>query len=56
MLMQGVNWNAQAARAAKNYLRTMPFSRASLIHQLESRYGSRFTHAQAVYGVNRTGL
>ena len=28
------------------------FSRAGLIHQLESPYGDKFTHAQAVYGVS----
>ena len=28
------------------------FSRAGLIHQLESPYGEHFTHAQAVYGVS----
>ena len=51
-----MNWNKQAARAAKEYLETMPFSRSALIEQLESDFGSGFTHAQAVYGVNQTGL
>ena len=34
----------------------MAFSRQGLIDQLESPYGEGFTHAQAVYGVNQTGL
>jgi hypothetical protein len=51
-----VNWNEQAAKAAKEYLSTQPFSRAALIQQLESPNGGRFTHAQAVYGVNKAGL
>ena len=32
------------------------FSRAGLIQQLESPYGEKFTHGQAVYGVNHVGL
>lgn len=51
-----VNWNEQAAKAAKDHLANQPFSRAGLIQQLESRYGDGYTHAQAVYGVNKTGL
>ena len=51
-----VDWNAQAARAAKEYLSTQPFSRAGLIEQLSSQYGAEFTYAQAVYGVNAAGL
>jgi Host cell surface-exposed lipoprotein len=51
-----VNWNKQAAKSAKNYLDTMAFSRSGLIEQLESEFGDGFTHAQAVYGVNQTGL
>jgi hypothetical protein len=42
----------EALQAAKTYLSTGSFSRAGLIHQLESPYGDHFTHAQAVYGVN----
>ncbi len=34
----------------------MAFSRDGLIEQLESEFGAGFTHAQAVYGVNQTGL
>ena len=51
-----MDWNAEAAKAAKEYLSTEAFSRAGLIQQLESSAGSGFTHAQAVYGVNQTGL
>ena len=42
----------QALGAAKEYLQSGSFSRAGLIHQLESPYGEHFTHAQAVYGVS----
>ncbi len=48
-----VDWNEQAARAAKSYLETQAFSRKALIEQLSSDYGDGFTHAQAVYGVNK---
>ena len=51
-----VNWNEQAARSAKSYLEMTHFSRAGLIRQLESSAGEGFTHAQAVYGVNKAGL
>ena len=42
----------EALASAKSYLSMESFSRAGLIHQLESPYGEQFTHAQAVYGVN----
>ena len=45
-----------ARRSAENYLDTMAFSRQGLIEQLSSSAGEGFTHAQAVYGVNQTGL
>ncbi|MFI6076042.1 Ltp family lipoprotein [Actinoplanes sp. NPDC051343] len=32
------------------------FSRKALIEQLESDTGEGFTHSQAVYGVNKTGI
>jgi hypothetical protein len=38
---------------AKQYLKTMPFSRAGLIDQLEYE---GFTSAQARYGVKKAGL
>jgi hypothetical protein len=50
------NWNQQAAKSAKSYLSMTSFSRAGLIQQLSSSAGEGFTHAQAVYGVNKTGL
>jgi Host cell surface-exposed lipoprotein len=48
-----VDWNEQAARAAKSCLESQAFSRKALIEQLSSDYGDGFTHAQAVYGVNK---
>lgn len=51
-----VDWNAEAAEAAKDYLETSSFSRQGLLDQLTSQYGSQFTRAQAEYGVNQTGL
>jgi hypothetical protein len=51
-----VDWNAQAALAAKAYLGTMPFSCSALIQQLSSPYGSQFTLAQAQYGAKAAGI
>lgn len=51
-----VDWNEEAAEAARSYLDTMPFSRAGLIEQLTSSYGDQYTPAQAEYGVNSVGL
>lgn len=51
-----VNWNEQAAKAAKNYLDMMPFSRSGLIEQLSSKAGDGYTKKQAVYGVDKAGL
>jgi hypothetical protein len=42
----------EALQAAKSYLESGSFSRAGLIHQLESPYGEDFSHADAVWGVN----
>jgi hypothetical protein len=42
----------EALEAAKSYLSSGGFSRAGLIHQLESPYGEDFSHAEAVWGVN----
>ena len=44
-----INWNKQAAKKARSYLRSSPFSRSGLIEQLRS---GRSTAAQAKYGVN----
>src|SRR3954463_7562872 len=38
----------EALGAAKDYLSFQAFSRAGLIHQLESPYGDLFSHANAV--------
>lgn len=45
----------QAQAAAKTYLKFSSFSRAGLIHQLESPYGSNFSHADAVWGATHAG-
>jgi hypothetical protein len=42
----------EALESAKSYLSYGHFSRAGLIHQLESPYGEDFSHAEAVWGVN----
>jgi hypothetical protein len=52
----GVDWNAEAAEAAKSYLELTSFSRQGLIDQLTSQYGDEFTPEQAEYGVSQTGL
>ena len=52
----GADWNEQAARAAENYLDTMPFSRQGLIEQLSSDFGDQYTLEQAEYGVTQAGL
>lgn len=51
-----VDWNEEAAEAAKNYLEMTPFSRDGLIQQLTSAAGDGFTQKQAVYGVDQAGL
>lgn len=51
------DWDQQAVEAAKGYLALgTGFSRASLITQLTSAYGSGFTYAQAVYAAGKAGL
>jgi hypothetical protein len=45
-----------AIRSAQSYLQFTAFSRKGLIEQLSSDSGERFTHSQAVYGVNKAGL
>ena len=49
----GVDWNAQAAAKAADYLEMMAFSRSGLIDQLVFE---GFTREQAEYGVSTTGL
>jgi hypothetical protein len=50
---QNADWNAQAAKTAKSYLKVSSFSRIGLIEQL---IFEGFTQSQAEYGVNTTGL
>ena len=46
----GADWNEQAAKKAKSYMRTFPdFTRSELINQLEYE---KFTYSQAVYGAD----
>jgi hypothetical protein len=53
----GANYNEQAAIAAKNYLKLgTGFSHASLVAQLDSAAGNKFTPAQAEYGTTAAGL
>lgn len=53
----GADWNAEAVKAAQNYIDTgMGFSRAGMIQQLTSEYGSQFTQAQAEHAVTQLGL
>lgn len=47
-----VDWNEQAVKCAKDYIKTMAFSRAGLIDQLSSDFGSKFTKEQAEYAVS----
>jgi hypothetical protein len=49
----GVDWNAQAAAKAADYLKMMSFSHSGLIEQL---IFEGFTQAQAEFGVSQTGL
>jgi hypothetical protein len=49
----GVDWNAQAAASAANYLEYTSFSRSGLVDQL---IYEGFTPEQAEYGVSTTGL
>lgn len=51
------DWNAQAVKAAKGYLSSgMGFSHASLVDQLSSAYGNKFTAEQAEYAATQVGL
>lgn len=51
-----VNWDQQAALAAKGYMQLGGFSYSSMVQQLESSAGSGFTYAQAVHGAKSVGL
>ena len=46
-----IDWTEQAKKSAQNYLDTMSFSKQGLIDQLESEYGDKYTHEQAVAAV-----
>lgn len=49
-----VDWNAQAAGSARNYLNVFPdFTRTEMIDQLEYE---GYTYSQAVYGADSVGL
>lgn len=50
---QKADWNLQASKSAKLYLKTMPFSRSGLIEQL---IFDGFSQSQAEYGVKSVGL
>ncbi|WP_431218519.1 Ltp family lipoprotein [Leifsonia xyli] len=51
------DWNAQAVAAAKGYLSSgQGFSHQSLVDQLTSAYGNKFTPEQAEYAVGQVGL
>lgn len=51
------DYNAQAKLAAKGYLSSgTGFSHASMITQLDSAAGNKFTPAQAAYGASAVGL
>ncbi len=49
----GVDWNAQAAASAANYLDLMSFSRSGLVNQLVFE---GYTPEQAEHGASSTGL
>ncbi|HPB73462.1 MAG TPA: Ltp family lipoprotein, partial [Phycicoccus sp.] len=49
-----VDWNEQAAKAAKAYVSMTGFSCQGLIDQLASDYGDKFTVEQATYGAKQT--
>lgn len=50
-----VDWNAEAAQAAKSYLDMTSFSRDGLFEQLTSEYGEGFTADQANAGLAAVG-
>jgi hypothetical protein len=51
------DWNAQAVTAARAYLSMgQGFSHQSLVEQLSSEYGNKFTPEQAEYAAGQVGL
>jgi hypothetical protein len=51
-----VNWDHQAALAAKGYMQMGGFSYSGMVQQLQSSAGSGFTAAQARFGAKSVGL
>jgi hypothetical protein len=51
-----VDWNAEAVKSAKDYLKMTSFSCQGLIDQLSSSAGEQFTTAQAQYAASKVGL
>ncbi len=51
-----MDWDAQAALSAKNYLSMEPFSCSGLVEQLSSAAGEQFTVGQAQYGAKAAGI
>lgn len=51
-----VDWNQEAAEAAKSYLEFQGFSRDGLFDQLTSEYGEQFTADQANFALSAVGL
>ena len=51
-----VNWDQQAAEAAKGYMQEGGFSYSGMVQQLESPDGNDFTDSQAGYGAEAVGL
>lgn len=51
-----VDWNQEAAEAAKSYLDFKGFSRDGLYEQLTSEYGEEFTADQANFALSAVGL
>lgn len=51
-----VDWNQEAAEAAKSYLDFKGFSRDGLFEQLTSEYGEEFTPDQANFALSAVGL
>ena len=50
-----VNWNSEAAEAARSYMALFDMSRDELYEQLTSPYGEEFTPSQALAGLAAVG-
>ena len=51
-----VDWNAEAVKSAKEYMKLSSFSCSGLVDQLSSSAGSQYTAAQAKYAATKVGL